>query len=90
MVAFASVHESVGAEGHHSGTGSPPVIQIRPLLAAEEVARILGVGERTVWRMASRARGGAGDFPRPLRIAPQVVRWRWEDVQKYLAELARN
>ena len=61
---------------------------VRPLLTAAEVARVLNVGERSIWRMASMAAAGSGPFPRPVRIGGQAVRWRWQDVEKYLEELA--
>ena len=62
----------------------------RSLLTAHEVALALGIGERTVWRLTSRARAGVGSFPKPVRIGAKVVRWRWEDVRKYLDEIAAN
>ncbi len=65
-----------------------PTITVHPLLKAADLARVLGVGERSVWRMVSRA--SATDFPRPVRIGGHVVRWRWEDVEKYLQELSRK
>ncbi len=68
--------------------GSLRTIAVHSLMTATEVARVLNVSERTVWRMASRAAGGAGPFPKPVRIGRQVVRWRWEDMEKYLQELA--
>ena len=65
-------------------------ISVHPLMTAAEVAQVLSVGERTVWRMASRSRAGAGAFPRPIRIGRNNVRWRWEDVEKYLQKLAEK
>ena len=65
-------------------------ITVRPLMTAGEVAAVLGVGERTVWRLTSRAEAGCGPFPRPVRMAARTVRWRWEDVEEYLHELSRN
>ena len=67
-----------------------PTVTVHPLLTAGDVARVLNVGERTVWRMTSRADGGAGPFPRPVRIGRHVVRWRWRDVEKYLHELSQK
>jgi predicted DNA-binding transcriptional regulator AlpA len=58
------------------------------LLTAKELAAALGVHERTCWRLAAMAEAGHGDFPRPLRIGPRVVRWRLADVEAYLAALA--
>jgi len=57
-------------------------------MTARDVARVLGVGERTIWRMASRSRAGVWRFPRPVRIGGKAVRWRWRDVEEYLRELA--
>jgi predicted DNA-binding transcriptional regulator AlpA len=58
------------------------------LLTVKELAAALGVNERTCWRLAAMAEAGHGDFPRPLRIGPRVVRWRLADVEAYLAALA--
>ncbi len=67
---------------------SDTTITVRPLMSAAEVAAVLGVGERTVWRLTSRAQAGYGSFPRPVRLAARTVRWRWQDIEKYLLELA--
>ena len=58
------------------------------LLTVKELAAMLGVHERTCWRLAAMAEAGQGDFPRPLRIAPKTIRWRLADVEAYLAALA--
>ena len=58
------------------------------LLTVKDLADMLGVHERTCWRLAAMAEGGQGDFPRPLRIGPKTVRWRVADVDSYLAALA--
>jgi predicted DNA-binding transcriptional regulator AlpA len=58
------------------------------LLTVKELAAALGIHERTCWRLAAMAEAGQGDFPRPLRIGPRVVRWRLADVETYLAALA--
>jgi predicted DNA-binding transcriptional regulator AlpA len=58
------------------------------LLTVKELAAMLGVHERSVWRMSAQAEAGHGDFPRPLRIGPKTVRWRLADVEAYLAALA--
>ena len=52
-----------------------------------DVAKLLKIGQRTVWRLSSRAKAGEGRFPRGIRIG-RAVRWRWQDVEKYLAQLA--
>ena len=50
------------------------------LLTVKELAAMLGVHERSVWRMSAQAEAVGGNFPRPLRIGPKTVRWRLEDV----------
>jgi len=69
---------------------SGAAITVQPLMAARDVAAVLGVGERTVWRLTSRAEAGFGCFPRPVRLSARTVRWRWEDVEKYLNGLSQN
>jgi len=65
-------------------------VTVHQLLTVRDVARVLNIGERTVWRMTSRAETGntAAAFPRPVRIGKHAVRWRWQDLKKYLEELA--
>lgn len=72
------------------GVASDQEIRVRPLLSAAEVDRVLGIGERTVWRLTSRGRAGQGGFPRPIRIGEKTVRWRWKDIERYLEKQARN
>lgn len=73
-----------------AGEAIAPTVTVHPLMTATDVARVLNVGERTVWRMTSRAKGSTGPFPRPVRIGGHVVRWRWRDVEKYLQELSQK
>ena len=58
------------------------------LLTVKELADMLGVHERTCWRLAAMAEDGHGAFPKALRIGPKTVRWRTADVEAYLAALA--
>ena len=58
------------------------------LLTVRDLAALLGVNERTCWRLTAMAEAGHGRFPKPLRIGPRVVRWRLADVEAYLAALA--
>lgn len=58
------------------------------LLTVKDLAAMLGVHERTCWRLAAMAEAGQGSFPHPLRIGPKTVRWRVVDVEAYLAALA--
>ena len=61
---------------------------LSPLLNVKQVAKVLGIHERTVWRLAGLADMGEGNFPKPLRIAAKTVRWRMEDIKAYLSALA--
>ena len=53
------------------------------LLTAREVADLLNVHIRSVWRMAQ-----TGDIPAPIRLSERVVRWRMADLEAHLDQLA--
>jgi predicted DNA-binding transcriptional regulator AlpA len=44
-----------------------------------EMAEVLCVNARAVWRMAQR-----GDMPAPNRLGERVVRWRLSDLREHL------
>ena len=48
------------------------------LIPAEEVAAMLGVSERTLWRLLS-----AGKLPQPVRIG-RSTRWRAAEVREWI------
>lgn len=50
------------------------------LVRAADVARLLQVSTRTLWRQLS-----AGQVPRPVRFGG-TVRWRLEEIRKWIAE----
>lgn len=52
------------------------------LLDVGQVAEILCLSERTVWRYSS-----AGKIPKPVKLARQVVRWKKADIDAYLTSL---
>lgn len=57
-----------------------PAVEIFPLLmTAAQVAELLQVSPRTLWRLLS-----AGKLPAPLRLGG-VVRWRFEEITKWIA-----
>jgi predicted DNA-binding transcriptional regulator AlpA len=60
----------------------------RKLLTVKDLAALLGIHERTCWRLAAMAEAGQGDFPKPLHIGPKTIRWRLVDVEEYLGALA--
>lgn len=50
------------------------------LLKAREVASLLGLGVRTVWRLAS-----AGEIPRPIAVG-QSARWLESELKAWIKE----
>ncbi len=51
------------------------------LLRVDDVAELLDISPRQVWRMAD-----AGSFPRPIRIGAKLKRWPRSAVENWLAE----
>ena len=51
------------------------------LLPVGDVTRAIGFSRSWIY---SRIR--EGEFPRPVRIGPQAVRWKLSDVQRWIAE----
>ncbi len=54
------------------------------LLDARRIAGLLGVHERTVWRLVS-----AGELPQPIRLGTKMVRWRLSDLESFLEQRMR-
>lgn len=52
------------------------------MLRVAEVAREVGVSKDTLYRMLR-----AGGFPRPVKVAANSVRWRRDEVLRWLNEL---
>jgi predicted DNA-binding transcriptional regulator AlpA len=48
------------------------------LLKASEVAKLIHISVRTVWKWTS-----VGILPRPFRLG-HITRWRKRDIEKYL------
>lgn len=55
------------------------------VVSVREVADLLGVNARTVWRMAQR-----GEIPAPIRLGERVVRWRLSDLREHLDRKAEG
>jgi len=55
-----------------------------PLLTVNEVARLLNLSIRSVWRLRS-----AGQIPQPVTIGGSI-RWKEEDLRKWIAEGCRE
>lgn len=50
------------------------------LLRAADVAKLLAVSTRTVWRLRD-----AGQLPRPLRLGGgHLIRWRRSDIETFI------
>ena len=64
--------------------GSDPTLDTCRLLTVSEVAELLRLSPRSVWRMAALAAAGRETFPVPLEVGPRLKRWRLRDVQTYL------
>ena len=56
-------------------TSNPPL-----LIPACEVARLLGISKRTLWRLLS-----AGKLPAPIRLGNNV-RWRLDEVEQWISQ----
>lgn len=55
------------------------------LLSVRQVADVLGVHPRSVWRLAQ-----TGDIPAPIRLSERVIRWRLTDLRDRLDEMAAS
>lgn len=54
--------------------------ETKTLLNADEVAAMLGISERTLWRLLS-----AGKVPEPVRFG-RSTRWRLADVKEWIED----
>ena len=52
-----------------------------PLLTVEEVARILCVSKRTIWRLVA-----SGELPPPVKVGKRLRRWRLQDIEDFVSE----
>ena len=52
---------------------------LETLLTVKDVADILSIGVRTVWRWAAQ-----GKIPRPIRLARNTLRWKASQLQEYM------
>ena len=68
---------------HPSSPSSAAALLTQELLTGSQFAAILIVSKRTLFRL--RARGG--DFPPPVELATNTIRWRAADVRAYIDTL---
>lgn len=52
------------------------------LLTIRDVAEILDLGQRTVWRLEAEGR-----LPKAIRLNRRVVRWKASAIQSYIDQL---
>jgi predicted DNA-binding transcriptional regulator AlpA len=55
------------------------------LLDVREVAEMLGIAVRTVWRLSA-----TGELPPPVRLAARVRRWRLADIEQHIDALVER
>ena len=55
----------------------------KDLLTAQDVARRLSIGVRTLWRMVAK-----GKLPQPIRYTRKLVRWKTADIDRYIQSLS--
>ncbi|MBY0313711.1 MAG: helix-turn-helix domain-containing protein [Phycisphaerales bacterium] len=55
------------------------------VVSVREVAELLGINVRTVWRMAQRV-----EIPAPIRLGERVVRWRLSDLREHFDRKAEG
>ena len=67
---------------HNDDALHDPQLRRCRLLACREVADLLGLGERSVWRLSA-----TGEIPSPVRVTSRVVRWRATDLARYVEGL---
>lgn len=69
-------------ESQAKNAAAPSLLMTRP-----EVARALGIGQTTVWRLSREAEAGNNSFPKPVRIGNRCTRWRRAEIEQWAAAL---
>jgi excisionase family DNA binding protein len=69
---------------NHADLNRPSSVQPPLLMKADEVARLVAISTRTLWRLV-----GAGQFPSPIRVGGST-RWRLADVQGWVSARHSN
>ena len=55
------------------------------LLTAPEVAAILRIHAKSIWRLVRDS-----GFPKPIKISPRITRWRRSEVNAFIEKRASN
>lgn len=66
-----------------TGANTTQQLESVQLLTAEEVAELLAVSPRSVWRLSD-----TGQIPAPVRFGGRVTRWRLIDIRNFIAARA--
>ncbi|MFA5865656.1 MAG: helix-turn-helix domain-containing protein [Phycisphaerae bacterium] len=53
--------------------------RLAKLLNVKKVSELLGMGERTIWRMA-----GDGTLPQPIKLGTRLRFWRLTDLEEFV------
>ena len=57
-------------------------------ISREEVARSLGIGRSTVWKLTKAAANGRGNFPQPVHFGARCTRWNRAQIEAWAAEVS--
>ncbi len=74
-----SIREGEGVPFRTDASQQPTPVSAECLLRARELAALLAISIRTVWRLTA-----AGDLPAPVRFGG-TTRWRHSDVVRFIA-----
>ena len=57
-------------------------------ISRKEVARSLGIGRTTVWKLTKAAANGRGNFPQPVHFGARCTRWNRAQIEAWAAEVS--
>lgn len=57
---------------------TPPKHERAAYASVSDLAIHFGASKDTIWRWVRN-----GNFPAPVKLSPQLTRWRWADVQAW-------
>lgn len=60
-------------------------MELSRLLKVQEVAHLLAISTREVWRRAD-----SGDLPKPLRLGGKIRRWLREEIEAIIEKAKRQ
>lgn len=58
-------------------------------LSVKQVSERLGISVPCVWNWVSTGPYSVKDFPRPIKLGPQLVRWRLDELEAWEASRER-